>query len=185
MTKILTILLLFTIVACGQTTTTEESTTKSKKEVAGWETFSGNHYTIQYPPDWNLNTSGQMGTEFILFSPLEDEKDLFKENINLLIQDLTGRNIDMKTFIEISEEQVKTLITNSNLIESTRMKDSNLEYHKMIYSGDQGKYSLMFEQYLCIIDEKAYILTFTCKQETYSEYKKMGEKILNSFFIRE
>jgi hypothetical protein len=30
------------------------------------------------------------------------------------------------------------MITNSTLIESTRMKNATREFHKMVYLGDQG-----------------------------------------------
>jgi hypothetical protein len=185
MTKILTALLLFTLVACGQANTNKEPANNSnkEKEVAGWKTFSDKNYTVQYPSNWELNQSGQMGTSLILFSPLENEKDQFKENINLIIQDLTGRNIDLDKFVEISEGQVKTMITKSSLIESTRMKNSNPEFHKMIYLGEQGIFSLKFEQYFWIINQQAYILTLTCEQTKFSDYKETGEKILNSFSL--
>ena len=119
MTKILTTLLLFTLVACGQQSTKKESSNDSNKVVAGWKTFEGTNYSVQYPPNWELSQNGSGETSFVLFSPLENDKDQFKENVNLLVQDLTGRNIDLDKFVEISEEQVKTMITNPTLIEST------------------------------------------------------------------
>ena len=184
MTKILTTLLLFALVACGQTNTKNKSANDNNKEVSGWKTFSGANYTIQYPPNWELNQSGQMGTSFILLSPLENDKDQFKENVNLLVQDLTGRNIDLDKFVEISEGQVKTMVTNSTLIESTRMKNANPEFHKMVYSGDQGIFHLKFEQYFWVINQQAYILTLTCEQNKFSDYKENGEKIINSFLFK-
>jgi hypothetical protein len=184
MTKILTTLLLFALAAFGQTNTKNETANDSKKEVAGWKTFSGTNYTIQYPPNWELNQSGQMGTSFIFFSPLENDKDQFKDNVNLLVQDLTGRNIDLNKFVEISEGQVKTMITNSTLIESTRLKNATPEFHKMVYSGDQGIFHLKFEQYFWVINQQAYILTLTCEQNKSSDYKENGEKILNSFSFK-
>jgi hypothetical protein len=184
MTKILTTLLLSTLVARGQTSTKKEFSNDSNKVVTGWKNFDGTNYFVQYPPNWELNQNGQMGASFIFFSPLENDKDQFKENVNLLVQDLTGRNIDLDKFVEISEGQVKTMITNSTLVESTRMKSPNPEFHKMIYSGDQGIYHLKFEQYFWIINQQAYILTLTCEQTKFSDYKETGEKILNSFLFK-
>ncbi len=185
MTKILTALLLFIVVACGQTNTNKEPANNSNKEVAGWKTFSDKNYSIQYPSNWELDKSGQLGTSLFLFSPLENDKDQFKDNVNLIVQDLTGRNIDLDKFVEISEEQVKTMITNSTLIESTRMKNSAPEFHKMVYTGDQGIYNLKFEQYFWVINQQAYILTLTCEQAKFPDYKETGEKILNSFSLKE
>ena len=184
MTKILTLLLLISVVACGQTTTKKESGNNHSQTVKDWKIFDKTNYSIQYPQTWELNQSGQMGLSFIFISPLESDKDNFKENVNLLIQNLSGQNIDINRYTEISEGQIKTLVTNSNLIESKRMKNERGEYHKIIYSGDQGKYHLKYEQYYWVINEKAFVLTFTSEQDKFADYKEIGEKILNSFVIK-
>jgi hypothetical protein len=184
MTKILTTFLLFAIVACGGTNSKNESANDNKKEIAGWKTFSGTNYSIQYPPHWELNQNGEMGTSFILFSPLDIDKDQFRENVNLLIQDLSGQNIGLERFVEISEGQIKTMVTNSKLFESKRIKNADPEFHKLVYSGDQGVFRLKFEQYCWVINQKAYILTLTCEENKFSDYNGNGESILNSFSFK-
>jgi len=47
--------------------------------------FSKDNYKIQYPKSWRLDTSKVMGTEFFVFSPLENNTDKFKENASLII----------------------------------------------------------------------------------------------------
>ena len=97
-----------------------------------WNTFKKDSYTIDYPKDWELDESGQMGTSFILFSPLTSQKDQFRENVNLLVQDLTGYNLDLDKYVEISEEQVKTLITDGKIIESKYDLASKFEPVKFV-----------------------------------------------------
>jgi len=149
-----------------------------------WATLSHDQYTVQYPTAWDLDQSGEMGSSFILFSPLESEQDLFQENVNLLIQDLTGMGIDLDQFVAVSEDQVKTMVTNSSLIESVRMKPGSGEYHKIIYTGDLGTYHLKYEQYYWVIGEHSYILTLTTQLDTFEKYKETGERILNSFAFK-
>jgi len=96
--------------------------------------------------NWELNESGQMGTRFILYSALENDEDKFLENVNLIVQDVQGRSVDLDAFTEISEEQVKSMMTNCTLYESKRIKKGNQEYYKLNYSADQGAFSLKFEQ---------------------------------------
>lgn len=184
MTKVFTAtILLFTLIACGQTSVKQESDVNKAKAIEGWKTLNENNYSIQYPSNWELNQNGQMGTSFILLSSLENNKDQFRENVNLIIQDLTGRNIDLDKYSEISEGQVKTMITNSKLIESKRIKNGNKEYHQLIYTGDQGEYHLKFDQYYWVENEKAYVLTLTCEQSAFLNFKEIGENILNSFLF--
>ena len=75
------------------------------------------------------------------------------------------------------------MVTNSSLISSERIKTTKKEYHKLLYTGDQGVLHLKFEQYYWLIDDKAYVLTFTTEQAKYIDFVMVGEKILNSFKI--
>ena len=104
--------------------------------------------------------------------------------MNLMIQDLAGNNVDLKQFVEISENQIKTMITDAYIISSDRIKKNGVEYQKLIYTGVQGVYSLKFEQYYWVKDGKAYILTLTCEEDEYDNYKVVGEKMMNSFKIK-
>lgn len=149
-----------------------------------WYTFKKDNYSIEYPSNWELNESKRMGTIFILFSPSTSNKDQFRENINLIIQDLSDDNIDLKKYTEISENQIRTDIKNGKIIESKYMKDQDLEYHKIIYTGNQENRDLKFEQYYWVFEKKAYVLTLTCELSEFDNYKLTGEKILNSFKLR-
>jgi hypothetical protein len=167
--------LIINLTACGQTAENKTET------LDGWKSISENIYSIDYPDNWELNKSGQMGTSFMLFSPLSSEQDQFKENVNLLIQDLTGHILDLDKYVEISEDQIKTMITDGEIIESKRITAKTLNYQKVIYTGKQGIYHLKFEQYYWVIGDKAFILTLTCEESQFDNYQGTGEKILNSF----
>lgn len=172
------LILLSSIFACGQTNKQARATD------AGWKKYEATNYSIQYPREWELDVSGAMGALLILLSPVESDKDQFRENVNLIVQDLSGHDINLDKFAEISEGQIKTLITNSELIESKKMKNNSQEYHKIIYSGDQGVYHLKYEQYYWVKNNNAYILTLTCEINKFTDYLKTGEQILNSFMFK-
>ena len=150
----------------------------------GWQTLDQSGYSIQYPDSFQLNNSVQGGTAFALYSKQTSPQDNFKENINLLIQDLTGKNIDLDKYTEISENQIKKMISNAKIIDSERIKSGDMEYQKMIFSGDQGQYNLKFEQYYRIVNEKAYVLTYTAVLDQFDKYQGVCEKIMNSFKIK-
>src|ERR1035437_4578073 len=150
----------------------------------GWLTLKQKDYSIKYPNNWELDQSGQSGTTFILLSVLEMAEDLFRENINLITQDLNGKNINLAKYTEISVEQIKTMIPNSKITESELVKGKSGGYHKIIYTGDQNNFHLKFEQHYWVINNKAYILTFTCEESKFADYKEVAEKILNSFTIK-
>lgn len=148
------------------------------------KTLTTNEYSIDYPANWDLDKSGQMGTSFFLFSKQSSPQDRFRENVNLMVQNLKGMHIDLDKYVEISENQIKSMIQNSNLILSKRLTANGNSFHQVAYTGDQGSFKLKFEQYYWVINEKAYVLTLTCEASQFDAYSEIGEKILSSFRIK-
>jgi len=152
---------------------------------ADWKTLTTEEFEIKYPADWSLDQSGQMGTSFILMSLASDSSDLFRENVNLVIQDLSGLSLTLDKYVELSTQQIQRLATNGKIIQSERIEKKELAYHKMVYTADQGIYKLQFVQYYWIIGEQAYVLTLTCSQDQFAAYQEVGMTILDSFSIKE
>lgn len=148
-----------------------------------WQTIKGDGYTILCPQEWTVDSSGSAGTEYIFFAPTDSAGDMFRENINLIVQDLSGLNLNLDKYTEISIEQIKTLIANSNLISSEKIQEDGLVFQKLFYTGEMGDYALKFAQYYFVHDEKAYVLTLTCPEDTFEKYLKTGEQIMRSFFF--
>lgn len=173
---ILTVLMIWSA-SCNQTAVKNESAEIPED----WVQLNENGYAFQYPKDWTLDQSGQSGTTFIVLSQPDSPDDKFRENVNLLIQDLSGLGIDLGKYTEISLDQVKMMLTNGNIIESTRKKAYGETFQKVVYTGDQGVYRIYCEQYYWVKENKAYVLTLTCETDQLDSYKELGEKILNSF----
>ena len=148
-----------------------------------WKSLTENNYSLRYPEAWTLDQSQQMGTKFILFSPLSSAEDQFKENVNLIVQDLEAYDLNLDQYVALSEDQVETLIAEGNILSSERMKRDDSEFHKLIYTGKQGDFDLEFEQYFWLENKKAYILTFTAEEDQFEAYQATAEKILDSFRI--
>jgi hypothetical protein len=163
--------------SCGQTSQKKDHTIIEN----GWKSIDENSFSVQYPEKWDMKKSGQMGVCLIFLSKQTSPQDKFRENVNVLIQDLSGKNIDLDKYVEISEEQIKTMITNGKLLESKRLSKNGSEFQKVIYTGEEGIYKLKFEQYYLIKNDKAYVITLTCELDQFDAYKTIGEKILNSF----
>ena len=172
---LLSFLLLTLSVSAQQTIDHSDTLLKVSKE----------RYSLGYPKSWTIDTSKQLGADLFIFSQKESDTDKFRENVNVMIQDLKGFNINLDKFIEISEEQIKTMLTNANIIESKRMNNGNIEFHKLIFSGVQGIFNLKTEQYYFQFNEKGFVITLTTEQNKFGNYKEIGETILKSFKLKE
>lgn len=150
-------------------------------QTENWNTLSKDNYKIDYPKEWELNESGQMGTRLMLFSPVSSADDKFRENVNLMVQDLTAYNLDLDGFVQISKDQIKVMITDSEILESKRISGPGLDHHKIVYKGKQGQFNFKFVQYYWVKDNNAYVLTLTCQEDQFRAYESIGYNILDSF----
>ncbi len=176
--------LMLAFVACGQSSQKETKTEVNTAIPKNWKSLDESDYSIQYPDTFEIDKSGQMGMSFILLSKQTSQQDLFRENVNLLIQDLRGQNINLDKYVEISESQIKTMITEGNLLESKRLTDKNKEFQRVIYTGKQGQFEFKWLQFFWVENKKAYILTFTCELNQFENYVSVGEEIMKSFVIK-
>lgn len=161
---------------CAQTTSDE-----SEKIESDWKILNEESFEIHYPSDWTVDKSRQMGLSLVLFSPLSDKEDDFKENVNLMIQDLKAQKMSLDEYTELSENQIKTLATDSEILLSERVSRNGQDYQRVIYTAKQGVYNLQFEQFYWVIENDAHVLTFTAEQDQFTDYQKIGERILTSY----
>ena len=149
-----------------------------------WKKLEKDGYSIEYPANWDLDESGQMNTSFVLLSLQEDPLDQFQENVNLLIQDLTGMGIDLDKFTELSLAQLKVMIEDSEVIESKAREANGRQFHSILHKGKQSGFDLTFYQYYWIENEKAYVLTLTTETKKFEKFNVVGTQILDSFMFQ-
>lgn len=174
------LLILFSFSSIAHSQETNDIELKNKE----WITSNGDEYTVSYPNTWEFDVSGQHGTRFFIFSQLENKEDDFRENINLIIQDLSANAMDLDEFTKISTNQVKEIFPDGIIIVSSREKNKEKVFHKMIYTGNQSGFNLKFKQYYWIENKKAFVLTFTSVLTKFESFKLISEQIMNSFIIK-
>jgi hypothetical protein len=144
----------------------------------------GNH-KIEYPNSWTVDTSGLVGSELFVLSPLKNDSDKFRENVSVIIQTLAGQNIDLDKYREISEKQLAGLGADIKILESSKVKAVKGDFYSIRYAMNRNNFKLIVTSNCYIRDEKAYLITFTSESSTYEQYKNVGERILGSFqFIK-
>jgi len=138
------------------------------------------NYSIEYPESWDLDTSGQYNTQFLIFSNT-GIIDTFRENVNLTIENLPS-NVTLTQYAEAAKQQIAP-IPKVKTISSNIIQINGNEVFEIVWQGYVNNADLKFKQQCRIKDNKAYIVTFTAKQTTYDTYIDTAEKILNSFTL--
>jgi hypothetical protein len=147
-------------------------------------TFQKALFKIQYPNKWTIDTSGMMGSEFFIFSPKESANDKFRENVNLIVQDISGQNIDLDKYAQISKDEINAIGDAARIYESKKIKKGKSEFYKMIYDMEQEAFKVKIEQYYFVTSARAYVLTLATESTKFANFKTVGEAVLNSFQLR-
>ena len=177
-TIFISIITSFILVSCDNST----GTTKPKD---GWNRFTSDTYQIDYPQDWEINQSTEHGTDLAILSEKVNADDQFRENVNLVIQNLKGKRVSLDKYTEVSLAQIKKQMPDAKILIDERVTLNNIPCHKIIYTGNHVIYDVKFEQYFMIIDEIAYVLTYTSHDENYEMYKDDAFSIINSFSLKD
>ena len=147
------------------------------------KTYSQTSYSIKYPENWTLDTSKSLSDAIFFFSPPESSSDNFSENVNVITQDLKGKNIDLVAYKSITEQQMaaaENIKLLSSEIENTPSGDRYVVIYQLTMSGNK----LHIKSICYIKSDTAYLATFASTVDTFDKYDQIGTAILNSFELR-
>ena len=138
---------------------------------------------INYPEDWQQRQINDFLVPGVMFrSPLEDDKDLFQDNVSISIESLSEQST-LQSYTAESIAQIKQLdpfvVANP---EKTYL--GKHEGRKVTYvSKNRRGLSLTRTQVWTVSDGKAYILTYTAQPGRHQNLMPIVEKMIESFQI--
>lgn len=141
-------------------------------------------YSLSYSPSWSVDTSKMFGADLLLRSPKTDSLDDFIENVNVFVQDLHGQDYNLSKIGQESEAQIKSMVTDAEIMESKLDSTASQPYYLLKYQGKQGKFLLTTIQNYYFKDEVGFALTFTIKRGKEADYVPLAEKIFKSFRLK-
>ena len=147
-------------------------------------TYNADGVTLTCPAGWQMDDKGTLGTKVIFFSAPESRNDQFRENVNLLIQDLSERPMTLKEYTALSLRQINTMLSHSKLGKSKTIKTPNGEAQLLTYTSSSGIRQLKYQQLFLIIRKKAYVLTYTAEQNKFKKFLPQAKAIFDSFIVK-
>lgn len=175
-----------TILSCGEDSEKARAKDTSDKTTSinvpeNWNSIQTEEFSISHPKDWTADKSGQMGTKVFIFAPQDGPDDKFSENINLMTEKLPTESVDLDAYVAASESQINQYIEDSEILSSKRIVLNGKEFQNVSYTGSQNNTTLRFQQYYTLHKGHAYILTLTCRNDSYDQYKELGTQIMQTF----
>ncbi|MGB6268832.1 MAG: PsbP-related protein [Olleya sp.] len=84
-----------------------------------WHTFEEENFSISYPKNWSSSDKKPNPlVKAIFFSPeFSQEKDQFRENVNVTVENLQGKDLSIEDYTKIALDQVKKQIPTAKIID--------------------------------------------------------------------
>jgi hypothetical protein len=139
-------------------------------------------YTLIYPVAWSVREENG-GATVTFTTPAESSSDTFRENLRVVVQDLTASPKDLDTFVASQLVTRKAGLANYNLILDGPIKIGTYNARKLAYTATLGSGRMQWVEIYTIRGLTAYSLSFTSEESHYRIFVEDLDKTLNSFTL--
>ena len=145
-------------------------------------TLSYKTYSIRYPDSWFVEPDAGP-KQFTIKAPSDTGLvDNFVENLNMVINEVTGYNAQQ--YAEFSKGYLPQKIKKFTVVESKKGSFAGIDSWYMVFKGIQFGKSLQWKQYYLLKGGKAHILTFTCEAKRWKQYLPEVDKMMKSYVVK-
>lgn len=147
----------------------------------GKETFTSREkgFTISLPGGWEQKKD-VMGAVIVAISPLEGPKDIFRENVNVVVEDL-ATPMSSKDYFNNSVRVLKQLFKDFKLEKQGVAKINNRDFHWSMFTHRLGEVKAKVLQYMVVNGKRAYVITCSATPDAFKHYQARFEESAKSF----
>ena len=137
-------------------------------------------FQVDYPESWSKqNRDDFFATGVVFFAPLENDGDQFKERVSVLVENLSGE-VSLAEYTDESLAEIKKL-SDPNVGEAQAVNLGEDEGREVIYAGEENGTPVRRMQAWSVKNNKAYVITYTAKPDSYDIYLPEVKKMIESF----
>lgn len=142
-------------------------------------------FALKYPAAWSF-AENQGGAAAIFYSPKENALDIFRENVNIVIQDISQNPMGLDKYTETAITQMQAVFgTNLEILDSSPTSIDNRPAHQFVFIGKGPDGNLQYQCRWTLAGTTAYQITYTAIATGYQRHLAEAERILGSFRIRD
>lgn len=166
-------ILLLLAASCTQTTKKAEII-DAPDIPSDWRVLDGDDCLLRYPPSgWEVR-SDIPGALFCLLSEQTLPDDLFRDNVNLVVEPL-AKAISVDKYVSLA---VRKIGDKYKVPAGKKYVVGGQEYIHLDLAGEDH---LQVSMNIFMKDKKAYVLTFTYESKAPEKIRSEGDKIIKSF----
>ncbi|MBI5023584.1 MAG: hypothetical protein HZC18_01085 [Candidatus Omnitrophica bacterium] len=141
-------------------------------------------FALKYPAAWSF-AENQRGAAAIFYSPKENALDIFRENVNIVVRDISQKPMTLEKYTETAIGQMNAVFgTNLEILGSTRISIDHRPAHQFIFIGKGPDGNFQYQCRWTLAGTTAYQITYTAISSGYERHLAEAERIMNSFRIR-
>lgn len=146
---------------------------------------SADRFKIKYPEKWEKQEpQNPLISDVVVFiSPKKNSADSYQEKITVSIEDLSKNPMSLDEYNKWSVNQIKTTYTDFKILEENSKTLANNPGHVVVFDAKDEEKDTKKMQTWTLMNNKAYVLTYTAEKKEYSEYMKTAETMINSLEI--
>jgi eukaryotic-like serine/threonine-protein kinase len=155
-----------------------------------YETYNNDEFGISfsYPSSWTEGPDPNEGIVAIFYAPLQDDSDIFAENFNVAVEELSSSGYPLDVYSDIALDQLRSSFQNfriEHLNANSSLSDYPAYYIDYTYTTPtvQGIMKLKNLQIWTMVDDKAYTFTFGAQPLEFESYVPTIDKVIDSFEI--
>lgn len=141
-------------------------------------------FSIALPSGWQQDKD-IMGTAVMALSKADGTNDGFRENINVVVENLQGP-LASKAYFEASQNAIKKVFQGFKLEQTGKTKISGRELYWSIFSHQTQTPQLRAKvlQYVTVNGQKAFIITCSASSKDFDQYRKTFENSAKTFKVQ-
>lgn len=136
----------------------------STSNTSSWKSYSGDGYSVKLSSDWS-KTKGSSAVDIAFTYNGTGLNDDFAENINVVVQDLKGYDLDLESYKDLSMDQYAELDYNVDDIYKKTIDGAKGYFCKV--SGEESGINCSILQYFTVIGDNAYVFTFAADEDDF------------------
>lgn len=156
---------------------------ETKKKALDNTPFNGRDYELKFPDTWEINSSGMMGTDVIGLTPMEGNDDNFRENINVVLENLP-EGITAQEYLDANITNMKKTFGLPEDAKFEKVKVGSCDGYHLHYSLKMGNYELDNDVYIVVVKNAAYIITCSNEKGKRDKYKKEMDGVVKTFKLK-
>jgi len=141
---------------------------------------AGYGFSIKYPKGWDV-LEGNEGSIVGFLSPQEDDLDLFRENVNIAVEQLGPRKVVLLEYAAVAIRQLRGVFKDDvKILVSEKAFFAGRAAHKLVYNL-VSTYRLRIMHIWVFKKGSVYTVTYTADEGSFEEYLKIVQPVINSF----